>query len=136
MSRLTFDYLLTAIRRVVKEEASYIEIQFSILKLRVYPSRFTVRDDRNAERARLKSLAAFMLQLSEEVNGQQTQFAFTYQRSGDLFIGLQVADEGMLWMPCEIVGLDRLAHGEPATAHFSFAGDRTFSMQDFRRIHL
>lgn len=140
MGRITFDYLVTAIRRVLKEPDSYIEIQFSILKLRVYPSRFHVSTDKDTERARLKSLAAFMLQLSEEVNAVQTQFAFTYHRNGDLFIGLAVAEEGaMLWMPCEIIGIDRLADGEPASAHFSFGDDRTgqtFSMQEFRRIRL
>lgn len=140
MGRVTFDYLVKSIHRVVREHDSYIEIRFSILKIRVYPSRFHVQHDKDTERARLKTLAAFMLQLSEEVNAPQTQFGFSYHRNGDLYIGLAVAEEGaMLWMPCEIVGIDRLQDGEPASVHFSFADDRTgqtFNVHDFRRIRL
>jgi hypothetical protein len=126
-----FDKIVAAVRRVVQEPDTFIEVTFSVLTLRVYPARQTARlpwiplqvefaDEQYSEKERLTRLTVFMMALSDEVSGPPTRFAFEHNEAGELSIGVLKANGEEVWMPCEITSLDRSKEGEPATARFSF----------------
>lgn len=129
-----FDHIVKAVRRVVQEPESYIEIKFSVLTLRVYPSRVT--DGHDDQVWRLKYLTSFMLALSNELVDEPTRFAFEYTDSV-LSVGILKSDGDEVWMPCEIISLDH-TQSEPASARFSFPDDtgQPIALTEFRRIRL
>lgn len=132
-----FDTIVSAVKRVVREPESYIEIKFSVLTLRVYPSR-AVSDEFGSDAVwRLKYLTTFMLALSDELAKEPTRFAFESHK-GMLAIGIVKDEVSEVWMPCEIVSLDRTRVHEAASARFSFHDEngRPIALSEFRRIRL
>jgi hypothetical protein len=132
-----FDTIVASVKRVVREPESYIEIKFSVLTLRVYPARAVSDEFGSDSHWRLKYLASFMLALADELVDEPTRFAFEYQ-NGTLAIGIIKSEATEIWMPCEIVSLDKTRTNEPASARFSFHDEKgqPIALSAFRRIRL
>ena len=131
-----FNDIVDVLRRVQRDPDAHIEIRFSILVVRVYPGR-TLQSIRSEPRLKeqLKQLTTFILTLADELEGP-THFSFEYD-DGELSIGVRRIDGTEVWMPCEIVALDRQQDGDPC-ASFSFLDDQgqAIAVIPSRRIRL
>ncbi len=138
--KLPYDTILFAVRRIIKEPDAFLEIQFSGLTVHVYPSRVSIED----QHQKMKLFASFMIALAEEVESLPTRFAFWHDTQGlriGVLRGVMLDDSQVneiIWMPAEIIAVNRAAMSAPASARFPFLDEDGNEIEPtmFRRIRL